>query len=51
MAPEAYVLKAAMDGWVLNEGGEEIRRRAATAYNQYQRCGVNAALRLFSSGW
>jgi hypothetical protein len=51
MAPEAYVLKAAMDGWVLNENEEEVRRRAATAYNQYQRCGVNAALRLFSSGW
>lgn len=51
MAPEAYVLKAAIDGWVLNENGEGIRRRAATAYNQYQRCGANAALRLFSSGW
>jgi hypothetical protein len=51
MAPEAYVLKAATDGWILNENGEEVRRRAATAYNQYQRCGVNAALRLFSSGW
>lgn len=51
MAPEAYVLKAAIDGWVLNENGEEVRRRAATAYNQYQRCGTNAALRLFSTGW
>jgi hypothetical protein len=51
MAPEAYVLKAAIDGWVLNENGDGIRRRAATAYDQYQRCGVNAALRLFSSGW
>ena len=51
MAPEAYVLKAAIDGWILNENGEGIRRRAATAYNQYQRCGTNAALRLFSSGW
>ncbi len=51
MAPEAYVLKAAIDGWVLNEDGERIRRRAATAYNQYQRCGANAALRLFSTGW
>ncbi|MGH9755432.1 MAG: hypothetical protein ACREA2_21855 [Blastocatellia bacterium] len=50
MAPEAYVLKAAIDGWVLNEGGEEVRRRAATAYNKYQHCGMNAALRLFSSG-
>jgi hypothetical protein len=51
MAPEAYVLKAAIDGWVFNEDGRAIRRRAAMAYNQYQRCGTNAALRLFSSGW
>jgi hypothetical protein len=51
MAPEAYVLKAAVDGWMSNEDGEGIRRRAATAYNQYQRCGVNAAVRLFSTGW
>jgi hypothetical protein len=51
MAPEAYVLKAAIDGWVLNEDGERIRRRAAAAYNQYQRCGMNAASRLFSTGW
>jgi hypothetical protein len=51
MAPEAYVLKAAIDGWVLNEDGEGIRRRAAAAYNQYQRCGMNAAMKLFSTGW
>src|SRR5262245_34880251 len=51
MAPESYILKAAIDGWVLNENGDGIRRRAATAYNQYQRCGMNAALRLFSTGW
>jgi hypothetical protein len=51
MAPEAYVLKAAIDGWMSNEDGNGIRRRAATAYNQYQRCGMNAALRLFSTGW
>ena len=51
MAPEAYVLKAAIDGWALNEDGERIRRRAATAYNQYQQCGMNAASRLFSTGW
>jgi hypothetical protein len=51
MAPEAYVLKAAIDGWVLNEDGEGTRRRAAAAYNQYQRCGMNAALKLFSTGW
>jgi hypothetical protein len=51
MAPEAYVLKAAIDGWLMNENGERIRGRAAAAYNQYQQCGMNAASRLFSSGW
>jgi hypothetical protein len=51
MAPEAYVLKAALDGWLLKENGESVRKRAAAAYNKYQRCGSNAALRLFSTGW
>jgi hypothetical protein len=51
MAPEAYVLKAVIEGWMLNENGEGIRKRAATAYHQYQRCGLNAASRLFASGW
>src|SRR5262245_22520109 len=51
MAPEAYVLKAVSDGWVLNENGEVIRRRAATAYHQYQQCGMNAASQLFATGW
>lgn len=51
MAPEAYVLKAAVDGWMLKENGENVRKRAAAAYNKYQKCGSNAALRLFSSGW
>ena len=51
MAPEAYTLKAALDGWMLNENPEEIRRRAAAAYAQYQRCSLAAALRLFSISW
>lgn len=51
MAPESYVLKAAIDGWLFGESGEQIRKRAAGAYNQYQHCGPNAALRLFASGW
>jgi hypothetical protein len=51
MAPEAYVLKAAIDGWILEESGEKIRRRAADAYNRYQRCGLKAAMNLFSTGW
>jgi hypothetical protein len=50
MAPESYVLKAALDGWVFGEDGERIRLRAADAYNRYQRCGVQAARRLFATG-
>jgi hypothetical protein len=51
MAPEAYVLKATVDGWILGESGEKIRRRAAEAYNRYQNCGLKGAMNLFASGW
>ena len=51
MAPEAYVLHAALEGWINNENGEQVRNRAAAAYNTYQRCGLKAAQRLFASGW
>jgi len=43
MAPEAYVLSAAIDGWMKKETEEQIRVRAADAYNKYQNCGVKAA--------
>lgn len=51
MAPEAYILKAALDGWMLGEDGEQVRQRAAVAYNSYQNCGLKAAQGLFASGW
>jgi len=51
MAPEAYTLKAALDGWIANEDGESVRQRAAQAYDKYQHCGLRAAQRLFASGW
>jgi len=51
MAPEAYTLKAALDGWIGGETGEQIRDRAAAAYDKYQKCGLRAAHRLFASGW
>ena len=51
MAPEAYTLKDAMDGWMTGETAEQIRERAARAYAKYQKISMNAALRLFSSGW
>jgi len=51
MAPEAYTLEAAIDGWILNESGKEIEERAAQAYNRYQKCGIIGARSLFTSGF
>lgn len=49
MAPEAYTLKAALDGWMAQEDDQAVRRRAAQAYDKYQRCGARAAMRLFAT--
>lgn len=51
MAPEAYVLSAALDGWMNQENDEQIRNRAAKAYHSYQNCGLKAASKLFATGW
>jgi hypothetical protein len=51
MAPEAYILSAAIDGWLNQETDEQIRLRAARAYNQYQHCGLKSANNLFATGW
>lgn len=51
MAPEAYVLHAAIEGWINKEDGEQVRSRAAAAYHSYQKCGLKAAHRLFATGW
>jgi hypothetical protein len=51
MAPEAYILSAAIDGWLKKETDEQVRVRAATAYNSYQKCGLKAANNLFATGW
>lgn len=51
MAPEAYTLKSALDGWVMRENSGQIRERAAAAYDKYQKCGVKGARRLLVSGW
>jgi hypothetical protein len=51
MAPEAYVLKAALDGWLAGEDGERVRLRTAKAYDKYQNCGLRAAEGLFATGW
>lgn len=51
MAPEAYTLTSALDGWIAAEDNEQIRDRAAQAYDKYQKCGLRAAHRLFATGW
>jgi hypothetical protein len=51
MAPEAYTLKSAIDGWIQNESPEQIRERAAVAYDKYQKCGIKGARRLLATGW
>jgi hypothetical protein len=49
MAPEAYTLEAAVTGWMQQESKEQIRKRAAAAYAQYQKCSNKAAMLLFAS--
>jgi hypothetical protein len=51
MAPEAYTLKAAFDGWIAGDNDEAVRQRAAQAYDKYQKCGSRAALNLFATTW
>jgi hypothetical protein len=51
MCPEAYTLKAAIDGWMNNETGFQICNRVAEIYNQYQKCGIKGAKALFCTGY
>lgn len=51
MAPEAYTLEAAIVSWAKAENEDEIRSRAAEAYDRFQHCGVKAAKRLLVTGF
>lgn len=51
MAPEAYSLEAALNGWVRKETPAQIEERAAQAYNLYQKCGIKGARGLFCTGF
>ena len=51
MAPEAYILHDALEGWLRNESGEQIRKRAAAVYAKYQRISVPSAEGLFTTGF
>ena len=47
MAPEAYSIKAAIDGWLKGDSDIKIARRAAVFYNDFQKCGLKGAFNLF----
>ena len=51
MSPEAYTLHDALESYVKNEPGANIRSSAAKAYSKYQRCSENAARKLLVSGY
>ena len=51
MAPEAYTLAWALEGWVNEETDEEIAERAAKAYHHYQKCGLSGARKLLTTGY
>ena len=51
LAPEAYVIGNCIDAWAKLQDGAQIRLSTAKGYNQYQKCGINGAKRLFQTGW
>lgn len=51
MAPEAYTLKAAIEGWLAGESHNAIEERAAQTYHKYQKCGIKGARNLFTTGF
>lgn len=51
MAPEAYILHDALEGWTKNETAEQIRDRAAAAYSKYQKISLKSARNLLVTGW
>lgn len=51
MAPEAYTLHDALNGYALKENAAQIHQRAAKAYSKYQKCSMKAASRLLATGF
>lgn len=48
MAPEAYVLEAAVRSFVIDGSVGAVQKAAAEAYQHYQKCSKSAAVRLFA---
>ena len=51
MAPEAYILHDALEGWIRGETDSQVQLRAANAYAKFQRISVKSASRLLVTGW
>jgi hypothetical protein len=51
MAPEAYILHDALEGWIRGESDAQVQIRAASAYAKFQRISVKSASRLLVTGW
>jgi len=51
MAPEAYILHDALEGWVKKETAEQVQTRAAAAYAKYQKISLKSAKNLLVTGW
>lgn len=47
MAPEAYTLDAALMSWFGGQDVTAVHEAVAAAYHRYQKCGLDAARRLF----
>lgn len=51
MCPEAYTLDAVIDSWIAKDNYEMTRNKAAQAYSDYQKCGLNASKNLLRTGY
>ena len=51
MAPEAYTLHDALEGWINNMPADVVCKDAAKAYSKYQKCSYKAARNLLVTGW
>lgn len=51
MAPEAYTLHDAIEGFLAQESDSQIHKRAAKAYAKYQKCSEKAAQKLLATGY
>ena len=51
MAPEAYILHDAIEGWIRGENNKQIQTRGAAAYAKFQKISLKSASNLLVTGW